>query len=75
MFQKDHFMFTCYIASSQKSGYYCCTCVCPKFTAFMSVYQHVHRAGSILVTVPVIGTSLKFRLSFKIKIVVDAPWI
>lgn len=48
---------------------------CPQFTAFMSVYQHVHPAGSILVTVPMIGISLKFSLSFKIKIVVDAPWI
>lgn len=41
----------------------------------MSVYQHVHPAGSTLVTVPMIGTPLKLSLSFKIKIAVDAPWI
>lgn len=46
---------------------------CSWFTAFLSVYQHVHPAGSTLDTVPMIGTSLKLSLSFKIKIVVDAP--
>lgn len=46
---------------------------CSWFTAFVSVYQHVHPAGSTLDTVPMIGTSLKLSLSFKVKIVVDAP--